>query len=192
MSLLQVADVVLPQLEDEFGGLEELVFLPTQLLQLLNAGEEGLAGRAGQGTADTLHLTCTQATPCTLHAHRLHLALYMHTGYTLHSTCTQATPCYDRGVCQQLLHMWVQPLTMLLCANHREQEHPGNILIYAACTYVYTFVYKYVHTNALVYTYICMYVCTYTYMCMCAIHPLLRHWQSDTTQVNHYWKPPVE
>ena len=37
-----------------------------------------------------------------------------------------------------------------------------------------------------------MYVCTYTYMCTCAIHPLLRHWQSDTTQVNYYWKPPVE
>ena len=47
MSLLQVADVVLPQLEDEFGGLEELVLLPRQLLQLLNAGEEGLAGRTG-------------------------------------------------------------------------------------------------------------------------------------------------
>ena len=38
------------------------------------------------------------------------------------------------------------------------------------------------------------YIHTYVHMiCMCTsvIHPL-RQWQSDTTQVNHYWKPPVE
>lgn len=46
VNLLQVANVVLSQFEDELGGLEEFVLLPAQLLELLNAGQEGLAGKA--------------------------------------------------------------------------------------------------------------------------------------------------
>ena len=52
VSLLQVANVVLSQFEDEFSGLEELVLLPAQLLELLNAGEQGLVGKT-QETAET-------------------------------------------------------------------------------------------------------------------------------------------
>ena len=92
VSLLQVANVVLSQFEDELGGLEEFVLLPAQLLKLLNAAEEGLAGRTGQA-------------PHTPH---------------IHKTQNMTTHSATRGACSPGTHVaYKQPLTTLLGGTGR-------------------------------------------------------------------------